>query len=98
MITPILHRVLIKPDKVETKTESGIVLALNEKREQAAAESGIIVKVGTTVFKDFGEDSSLIKEGDRVFFAKYAGKPVKDVDGTEYVLVNDEDIVGIING
>lgn len=96
MIEPILHRVLIKPDPVETKTETGIILSLNEKREQAAAESGVVVRMGSTCFKDYGEDSSLLKEGDRVFYARYAGKQVKDTDGTEYVLLNDEDIVAII--
>ena len=34
MIAPLLHRILVKPDSVETKTASGIVLAINEKREQ----------------------------------------------------------------
>lgn len=95
-IEPILHRVLVKPDEVETKTKSGIVIALNEKREQAAAESGTVVKIGSTCFTDYGGDPSLLNIGDKVFYARYAGKQVKDTDDTEYVLLNDEDIVAII--
>ena len=48
MITPLLHRIILKMDEVETKTASGIVLAINEKREQAAAEVGTVVSIGET--------------------------------------------------
>ncbi len=96
MIEPVLHRILVKPDPVETKTSGGIILAINEKREQAAAEIGTVVKIGSTAFKDYGGDPNLLQEGSRVFFARYAGKTVKDNDGSEYVLLNDEDIVGLL--
>jgi len=96
MIKPILHRILIKVDPVETKTASGIIVSLNEKREQAAAEIGTVVDIGTTAFKDYGEAPDLIKVGDRVYFAKYAGKTVKDVDDNEFTILNDEDIVGVL--
>lgn len=96
MIQPLLHRIVVKPDPVETKTAGGIILAINEKREQAAAEIGTVVSVGPTCFKDFGQDSEILKGGDRVYFAKYAGKTVKDVDGEEYVILNDEDVVAIL--
>mgnify|MGYP003337672238 FL=1 len=96
MITPLLHRIILKMDEVETKTASGIVLAINEKREQAAAEVGTVVSIGETCFKDYGGDPNLLHIGDRVFVAKYAGKVVKDTDGIEYTAVNDDDIIGII--
>ena len=96
MIVPVLHRLLVKPDPIETKTASGIVLAINEKREQAAAECGEVISIGETCFKDYGGSISTVKVGDKIFYAKYAGKEVKDTDGTEYVLLNDEDVVGVI--
>lgn len=96
MIKPVLHRILIKVDPVETKTASGIIVSLNEKREQAAAEIGTVVDIGSTAFKDYGESPDLIKVGDRVYFAKYAGKVVKDIDGNELLICNDEDIVGVL--
>ena len=95
-IKPILHRLLVKPDEVETKTKGGIILAIDEKREQAAAERGTVVAVGDTCFKDYGADSDLIKVGDRVYFARYAGKKVTDADEQSYILLNDEDIVGVL--
>lgn len=96
MIIPLLHRVLIKPDRVETKTKTGIILTIDEKRENAAAERGTITLIGPTCFKDYGGSPDDIKIGDRVAFAKYAGKTVKDSDEEEYVLVNDEDIIAVI--
>lgn len=96
MIIPVLHRLLVKPEEVETKTESGIVLAINEKREQAAAEKGTVIAIGETCFQDYGGNNNTVAVGDLVFYARYSGKQVKDTDGTEYVLLNDEDIVGII--
>lgn len=95
MIVPLIHRVLIKVDVVETKTASGIVLAVNEKREQAAAETGTVIAIGDTAFQDFKAEV-VPQIGDKVYFAKYAGKVVKDSDGTEYTCVNDEDICAII--
>lgn len=95
MIVPLLHRVLIKADKVETKTEAGIILALDEKRENAAAETGRVISIGPTCFKDYGGNPEDIKIGDKIAFAKYAGKTIKDKE-EEYVLLNDEDIIAII--
>ena len=95
-IKPILHRIIVKPDPVETKTAGGIILAVNEKREQAAAEIGTVVAIGDTAFSDFGGDPNLLQIGDKVYYARYAGKFVKDVDGTEFVCLNDEDITCIL--
>lgn len=95
MIIPVLHRLLIKPDPVEKTTASGIVLAINEKREQAAAEYGEVIALGDTCFVDF-KAGVIPVVGDRVAYAKYAGKTVKDVDGTEYLLLNDEDVTCIV--
>lgn len=95
MIKPLLHRVVVLPDPVETKTASGIVLALNEKREQAAAEMGTVVSVGPTVFRDYGGSETDLSVGDRVAFAKYAGKRITDSD-VEYLILNDDDIICLI--
>ena len=94
MLKPLLHRVLIKPDPVEKTTASGIVLAIDEKREQAAAESGVVVAIGDTAFVDF-KTGVIPVVGDRVYYAKYAGKQVKDGED-KYLALNDEDIVAII--
>lgn len=105
MISPVLHRILIKPAKLEETDVSykraiaaGLALPdLSEKaREQAAISEGVVIEVGHTAFKDFGTTSP-IKEGDYVVYAKYSGRPIEDRDTKElYVLLNDEDVLAII--
>ena len=94
----LLHTVLIEPDKVEETDEllrrakaAGIEVQL-DKREQKAVEYGTVIQIGPTAFKDYGRDSSIIKVGDKIIFAKYAGKSVK-VKDTEYLILNDEDVI-----
>jgi chaperonin GroES len=96
MLTPILHRVIVTPDPVETKTASGIVIAIDPKKERTHIETGTVVSMGETAFT--GDFLCNIKpqKGARVYYAKYAGKIVKDTDNTEYLILNDEDIVAII--
>lgn len=94
-VVPYLHRALVKPKKAETVTESGIIISLNERRETASAEEGVILAIGDT----FGEAYNAKQNpevGDRVYFAKYSGKWIKDENGEDLVLLNDEDVVAII--
>lgn len=94
MIVPLLHTVLIKPDEVETKTASGIVIPdLVTEKERKAMEYGTVVTVGPRAFIDYGRDPTILKGGDRVSYARYSGKVIKDTDNVEYVLVNDVDIL-----
>lgn len=104
MIKPILHRILVKPDNIEDADEvvrsaraAGLQVQL-DKREQAAIEIGTVVLVGKTSFKEFGttaEDEGVVP-GARIFFAKYAGKAVKDGEA-KYLLLNDEDILATVD-
>ena len=104
MIIPCLHRVLIKQDKLEEADEVyirarsvGIQIALTDdnKRAQASVDTGTVVDIGSTAFRDFGT-SPPIQKGDRIAYARFSGKFVKDPsDGIEYVMLNDEDVVAI---
>lgn len=102
MIVPILHRILVKQDKLEEKDEtykrataSGIVIPnLDERsREQAAIDTGVVVSMGETAFQDFGAKNPLVI-GDYVVFAKHAGKLIVDPETDEkFVALNDEDVI-----
>ncbi len=106
MIIPVAHRILVKQDRLEEKDEkyrsataAGILIpTLDEKdREQAAIDTGTVVSVGKTAFRDFGFETSPVKPGDLVVFAKYSGKAVVDPETEEkFVVLNDEDCVAII--
>jgi co-chaperonin GroES (HSP10) len=105
MIVPILHRVLVKQDKLEYKDETfkraaalGIEISFGEKnREQMAIDSGVVVSVGPTAFKDFGAENSPIAVGDRVVYARYGGKIITDPSTKEdFVALNDEDVIAVL--
>ena len=94
-IIPLMHRALVKPKQVETKTASGIILTESlTRKEQAGTDEGVILAIGDTFGKDFGAEV-LPKVGDKVLFAKYAGKFIKNGD-EDLVLLNDEDLLAII--
>ncbi len=103
-IKPILHRIIVLQDNLDEKDEvfaaakkMGIEIARDEKsREQAAIDSGKVVSIGETAFKDFGADCP-IKVGDSVVYARYGGKAIVDPkDKVKYVALNDEDIIAIV--
>lgn len=95
------HRVLVKPDPVELTTASGIIVKVNEKREQAEAQRGTVVQVGDMAWKNSAYGYGIegwqpwVKPGDRVFFARYAGKGFQDGE-TFLIVMNDEDIQCLI--
>jgi len=100
-VKTIGHRVIVKPDPIETKTASGIIVQVDKKREETAAQRGTVMQVGTMAWKNtlygYGIDGwePWVKAGDRVFFARYAGKMFRD--GEElFVVLNDEDIQCLI--
>lgn len=102
MLTPVLHRLLVKPDEVETKTAGGIILTVDPKKERLAVEKGVVISIGDTAFLDYTKDKEdklthpLPKVGDRVYYAKYAGKLIKDTDDVEYLILNDEDVIAVV--
>ena len=97
MLTPVLHRIILKLDSIEEVTASGIVIPKDLiEKERKAIEIGTVVSIGETAFKDYGGSIDTIKIGDRVIIAKYSGKEIKDIDETQYVVINDEDVLVII--
>jgi co-chaperonin GroES (HSP10) len=93
MFKPAGYRLSVKIKEVEKVTESGIILAIDEKRERAAIDVGTVVAIGKTCWKDVGDGTPWCKEGDLVIFARNAGKFITDPDtGEDYLIVNDQDI------
>jgi chaperonin GroES len=89
------HRVLIKPEIKEATTESGIYIghADTYKREVGATQIGTIVGIGPNAWLDFKPGIPWAKIGDRVYYAKYSGKEIKNDNGDIIaVIINDEDV------
>jgi chaperonin GroES len=92
-IRPLHDRVIVKRVEEETTSPGGIVLpgSATEKPQR-----GEVIAVGNGRILDNGEVRALdVKAGDSVLFGKYSGSEVK-VDGVEYLVMKEEDIIGII--
>lgn len=93
-LKPLGDRVVIEPIRREEKTASGIVLPDTAEKERP--EQGKIVAVGAGKINDAGKITPpSVKKGDVVLFTKYGPQEVK-VDGKEYLVAREEDILAII--
>ena len=85
---PLADRVLVEPAAAEEKTASGIIIPDTAKEKP---QRGQIVAVGTGK-----KDEPLnVKVGDTVLYGKYSGTEIS-IDGTEYLIMKESDIYGII--
>ncbi|MBD5142627.1 MAG: co-chaperone GroES [Oscillospiraceae bacterium] len=92
-IKPLADRVVIKMTEAEEVTRGGIILAGSAKEKPQIAE---IVAVGEGKYDENGKLIPMtVKVGDKVLTSKYAGTEVK-VDGTEYTILRQEDILAIV--
>ena len=96
-ITPLHDRVIVKADAAEQKTAGGIIIPdLVTDKERKAVEYGTVVRTGPRAFIDYGRSPDILSAGDRISFARYAGKEIRDTDDTVYLLVNDVDVLCLV--
>jgi co-chaperonin GroES (HSP10) len=96
-IAPCGHYILILPDEVKSKTDSGLIL-VQETVEQKERETtkGILVAVGPIGWAEFDDGAAWAQVGDHVCYGKYAGRAMVGVDEKKYVLANCEDILAVL--
>ncbi|MBI5786971.1 MAG: co-chaperone GroES [Candidatus Niyogibacteria bacterium] len=96
-IIPLGDRVLIEAlskEELEGRTKSGIVIPDTAEKERP--EQGKIVSVGEGRRNEDGKLVPLgLKKGQRVLFSKYGPSEIK-VDGKEYLIAKEEDILAVI--
>jgi len=89
-LQPLGDRVILKRiDNAEQKTAGGIVLPDSAKEKPQEAE---VIAVGPGKLDDGKRIKPDVAVGDKVIIAKWGGTEVK-VDGAEYVIVNEDDIL-----
>jgi chaperonin GroES len=92
-IRPLGDRVLVQRTEAYEKTAGGILLPDSAKEKP---KEGKVISIGDGRVLDNGERSKFsVKKGDRVLFTAYAGTEVK-TDGTEFMIMREEDILGVI--
>lgn len=92
-IRPLHDWLIVKRFEEEERTKGGIIIPDNAKEKP---QQGEIIAVGAGKVLEDGKKAPLeVKKGDRVLFGKYSGTEIK-IDGTEYLMMREEDILGVI--
>ncbi len=92
MLKPLSNRVVVEAIKEEAK--GGIILPATADKEKA--EKGKIIACGPGKLMENGSRATMeVKVGDIVMFKKYSPDEIK-VEGKEYLVLEESDIMGII--
>jgi len=91
-VKPLRDRVLVKPLEETETTKGGIVLPDTAKEKP---QRGKVVAVGSGKVKHGQVIPLEVKEGDVIIYEKYGPSEIK-VDGEEYLILKEEDILAII--
>ena len=92
-IRPLADKVLVQRLEAESVTAGGIVLPDTAKEKP---QRGKIISVGQGKLMDDGSQSKMqVKKGNSVLFTSYGGTEIK-IDGKEYLIMDESDIMAII--
>ena len=92
-IVPLQDRVLVQPILEKEVQKGGIIIPDSAKEKPI---EGRVKAVGDGKISENGTRTKLtVKVGDKVLYGKYAGTEIK-VDGDDYLLMREDDILGII--
>ena len=83
-LQPLADYVVTTADEAQNKTASGLYLPDNA-----------IEKPKTAKVVAVGKEAKQVKVGDRVVYKSYSTTEVK-VDGKDYILVKEEDILAVV--
>ena len=94
MFKPLHNYILLTRLEEENKTAGGIIIPDNAKEKPSR---GKVVAVGDGIFENGQRVPLTVKVGDTVLFAKWASSANEvKIDGTDYVLIKESDILGIL--
>lgn len=92
-IQPLGDRIVVERDEAQSVSTGGIYLPETAKNKPSR---GIVACTGNGKLLKNGTRSEMqVKAGDHVLFLSYAGEEFK-LDGKEYLLLREEDILAII--
>jgi chaperonin GroES len=92
-VKPLGDRVLVQAIEQNEVKKGGIIIPDTAKEKP---QEGKVVAIGTGKRDDSGKLIPFeVKKGDRVLISKYGGTEIK-VDDKEYLIMREDDILGII--
>ena len=86
-VRPLADRVLVKTEKTESKTASGIIIP---DTAQEKTQTAVVIAVGDD------KEKIKVKAGERVMYDKYAGTSIK-IDGEDHLILKTADIIAVID-
>jgi chaperonin GroES len=94
-VRPLRDRVLVKRVEEQEQRIGGIIVPDTAKEKPQQAK---VVAVGSGRVTDEGKTIPLdVKAGDYVLIGKYAGTDIK-LEGEDYVIVREDEILGVAEG
>ncbi|MGE5488023.1 MAG: co-chaperone GroES [bacterium] len=94
-IRPLYDRIVVKRIEQKEQMQGGIIIPDTAKEKP---QEGEVVAAGKGKRLDDGKLAPLdVKVGDRVLFGKYSGNEIK-IDGEEYVIMREDEVLGILEG
>ena len=92
-VRPLGDRVLVQPIEEQETKKGGIIIPDTAKEKP---QEGKVVALGTGKIDDNGKKVEFtVKAGNKVLISKYGGTEIK-VDGESYLIMREDDILGII--
>ncbi len=92
MLKPLHDNVVLKKEKVEKKTASGIILTGDVKEQPSFAE---VAAVGEGALVDGKIMAPTVKVGDKVVYKRYSATEFK-FEEEEYLIIAEKDILAIV--
>ena len=94
MLKPLNNYVLLQRIEEENKTAGGIIIPDNAREKPSR---GTVIAVGDGVIENGARIPMSVTVGDTVLFAKWAASANEvKIDGVDYVLIKESDILGIL--
>ena len=84
-LTPLFDKVLIKRPEEFSETPGGLIIP-ETSREKAM--NGEVVSIGA--------DVKHVKIGDTIMFRKYAGTDITFNDENQYLIISEQDVLGVM--
>ncbi|EGQ8310262.1 co-chaperone GroES [Vibrio parahaemolyticus] len=93
-IRPLNDKLIVERQEVENKSEGGIVLTSQSVKK---SNRGKVIAVGLGKRLENGERAAMeVKEGDQIIFNDGYGVKTEKIDGAEYLILSESDVLAIV--
>ena len=94
-VRPLRDRILVERVEEAEQRIGGLYIPDSAKEKP---QQGKVIAAGNGRVNDKGEVFALdVKAGDTVLFGKYAGTEIT-LDGREYLIVREDEVLGVVEG